>query len=53
MSGHCFFVSDIHGSRDRYTTLFAAIEDEKPRAVFLGGDLLPHHWAVRLAGLAR
>jgi len=50
MSGHCFFVSDIHGSRDRYTTLFAAIEDEKPRAVFLGGDLLPHHWADRLAG---
>ena len=50
MSGHCFFVSDLHGSRDRYSTLFAAIEEEKPQAVFLGGDLLPHHWAEQLAG---
>jgi Icc-related predicted phosphoesterase len=50
MSGICFFVSDLHGSFDRYKKLFAAIEDEKPRAVFLGGDLLPHHWGERLAG---
>jgi Icc-related predicted phosphoesterase len=50
MSGHCFFVSDLHGSRDRYTALFSTIDNEKPRAVFLGGDLLPHHWADRLAG---
>jgi Icc-related predicted phosphoesterase len=49
MSDHCFFVSDIHGSPDRYSTLFALIEEEIPRAVFLGGDLLPHHWAERLA----
>jgi Icc-related predicted phosphoesterase len=50
MSGHCFFVSDIHGILDRYTTLFVVIEEEKPRAVFLGGDLLPHHWAEQLIG---
>ena len=50
MSGHCFFASDIHGSLDRYNTLLTAIEEEKPRAVFLGGDLLPHHWEEQLAG---
>ncbi len=50
MSGHCFFVSDLHGSTDRYGKLFAAVEDERPGAVFLGGDLLPHHWGSRLAG---
>ena len=38
----CFFVSDLHGKIDRYQKLFALIEDEKPGAVFLGGDLLPH-----------
>ncbi|MCP4676766.1 MAG: hypothetical protein GY854_14880 [Deltaproteobacteria bacterium] len=37
----CFFVSDIHGSVDRYNKLFTAIGDERPDAVFLGGDLLP------------
>ncbi len=37
----CFFVSDIHGSVERYESLFAAVGDERPDAVFLGGDLLP------------
>lgn len=37
----CFFVSDLHGKIDRYTKLFKAIEDEKPEAVFIGGDILP------------
>jgi Icc-related predicted phosphoesterase len=36
-----FFVSDLHGRVDRYRKLFAAIEAERPAAVFLGGDLLP------------
>ena len=45
MSCSCFFVSDLHGRIDRYNTLFEAIADEKPAAVFLGGDLLPHHWS--------
>lgn len=38
---NCFFVSDLHGQVDRYEKLFAAIADERPAAVFLGGDLLP------------
>lgn len=37
----CFFVSDLHGHRHRYEALFAAIADEAPAAVFLGGDLYP------------
>ncbi len=36
-----FFVSDIHGNASRYEKLFAQIERKQPRAVFLGGDLLP------------
>lgn len=37
----CFFVTDLHGHIERYEKLFAAIEKEKPAAVFMGGDLLP------------
>lgn len=37
----CFFVSDLHGKKDRYNKLFQKIEEEKPSSVFLGGDLLP------------
>jgi Icc-related predicted phosphoesterase len=39
----CFFVSDLHGHLDRYEKLFHAVLKEGPRAVFLGGDLLPSH----------
>ncbi len=59
----CFFVSDLHGKRERCLKLFDAIAAEKPRAVFVGGDILPHFHAggpagdfledVFLAGLAR
>ena len=38
----CFFVSDLHGLSARYGRLLAAARAERPRAVFLGGDLLPH-----------
>lgn len=38
----CFFVSDLHGRPDRYESLFARIAERRPRAVLLGGDLLPH-----------
>ncbi len=38
----CFFVSDLHGRTRRYQRLFEAISAERPAAVFLGGDLLPH-----------
>ena len=35
------FVTDIHGSTDRYEKLFQLIRREKPKAVFMGGDLFP------------
>ena len=37
----CFFVSDLHGQADRYRKLFRLIGEERPSAVFVGGDLLP------------
>ena len=37
----CFFSSDLHGHKVRYQKLFQAITDERPDAVFLGGDILP------------
>jgi Icc-related predicted phosphoesterase len=37
-----FFVSDLHGRPDRYRTLLERIAGERPPAVLLGGDLLPH-----------
>jgi Icc-related predicted phosphoesterase len=40
MAFHCLFVSDLHGRIDRYEKLFAAIERERPAAVFVGGDLI-------------
>jgi Icc-related predicted phosphoesterase len=36
-----FFASDLHGRRDRYEKLLAAVAAERPAAVLLGGDLLP------------
>ncbi|MFH1143055.1 MAG: metallophosphoesterase [Candidatus Eisenbacteria bacterium] len=39
-----FFVSDLHGRVDRYRKLCARIAADRPRAVFLGGDLLPMSW---------
>jgi Icc-related predicted phosphoesterase len=41
----CFFISDLHGHIDRYQKLFARITDDRPAAVFFGGDLLPHGMA--------
>ena len=37
----CFFASDLHGHTDRYQKLFSAIEQDPPKLLFLGGDLLP------------
>jgi Icc-related predicted phosphoesterase len=46
MSGtRCFFASDLHGKADRLEKLFGAVLEERPDAVFLGGDLLPHRWS--------
>jgi Icc-related predicted phosphoesterase len=41
----CLFVSDLHGRIDRYDKLLEAIRRERPAAVFVGGDLLPH-WGL-------
>ena len=38
----CVFVSDLHGSAARAAALFRVMAAERPRAVFLGGDLLAH-----------
>lgn len=38
----CCFVTDLHGHIDRYVKLFEWIRNERPAAVFMGGDLLPH-----------
>ena len=46
----CVFVSDLHGSAVRYRNLWSVIENERPQAVFLGGDLLPNTWAAALGG---
>jgi uncharacterized protein len=40
--GDCFFVTDLHGGKDRYEKLFRLIEKKRPKGVFLGGDLLPN-----------
>ena len=36
------FVSDLHGRIERYEKLLRLIKAEKPRRVFVGGDILPH-----------
>lgn len=45
-TGNCFFVSDLHGHVERYEKLFTRIKKETPDAVFIGGDILPHPFAV-------
>jgi len=37
----CLFVSDLHGSTDRFDKLFSLIRSSIPHLVFLGGDILP------------
>jgi uncharacterized protein len=41
VSAPCLFASDLHGRRDRYSKLLAAVAEERPAVAFLGGDLLP------------
>ncbi len=38
----CHFVTDLHGHIDRYEKLYEFVKSKKPKALFLGGDLLPH-----------
>ncbi len=37
---NCFFVTDLHGNVNAFSTLFQLIIQEKPELVFIGGDLL-------------
>jgi Icc-related predicted phosphoesterase len=46
----CFFVSDLHGQTARYRRLWEIVADERPHALFLGGDLLPHPFNRDWAG---
>jgi Icc-related predicted phosphoesterase len=43
----CFFVSDLHGRKNRYETLFKLISRDRPAAVFFGGDFLPKAWRIQ------
>lgn len=42
----CLFVSDLHGDPARYAKLFRVVTEEKPAALFLGGDLLPSGFSM-------
>jgi Icc-related predicted phosphoesterase len=44
-----YFVSDLHGRRDRFHRLFQAALVDRPRAVLIGGDLLPSVYQQRLS----
>ena len=46
----CLFVTDLHGSAHRYETLFRLLAKERPGALFMGGDLLPHGFSALTAG---
>ena len=48
----CFFASDLHGDTERYRKLFELIAQQHPRAVFMGGDLMPSG-VGQIAGAAR
>lgn len=50
MAMNCFFATDLHGRRDRWASLLTHMRDEQPTAVFLGGDLCPHHLADHADG---
>jgi Icc-related predicted phosphoesterase len=43
----CFFAADLHGRERRYQRLVEFAAMERPAAIFLGGDLLPHASAQR------
>ncbi len=37
-----FFVTDLHGHKERYLKLDEQIRRERPAALFIGGDIMPH-----------
>ena len=46
----CFFATDLHGHVDRYEKLLIWIVRDCPKALFLGGDLLPRATLFSKAG---
>ena len=48
----CCFVSDLHGSRDRYDKLYDYLLHKPPDILFMGGDLLPHGFIMKRGELA-
>jgi len=47
----CLFVSDLHGNPAKYAKLLAALKNEQPAALFMGGDLLPSGFSMANARL--
>ena len=47
---NCIFVSDLHGSENKFRTLFNLLESSRPEAVFIGGDIMPGLSMVRSGG---
>jgi len=45
----CIFVTDLHGRDKLFKKLFEIIEKEKPDAVFIGGDLLPNQFSIKIS----
>ena len=43
---NCIFVSDIHGKKEHFEKIFKIVAEEKPDAVFLGGDILPNQFSI-------
>ena len=37
-----FFVSDLHGDKDRFKNLIKLVRQDVPPALFIGGDITPH-----------
>ena len=36
-----YFVSDLHGDKERYKNLIELIRQDAPPALFIGGDIIP------------
>ena len=52
MSGmNCYFVSDLHGSVQKYQALFRLMKSEPPEALFIGGDIFPGAGSCDSAGI--
>jgi len=44
----CIFVSDLHGNVNHFIKLFEIIGHEKPDGVFIGGDILPNQFLIKV-----